>query len=165
MSALPTRDAVLPILCALIAARDAPLSGIVKALPSRFTFSDRITPFPPEASAAVFSKLLAGDCREQLGRLNELFGEISGTPVGIDLTDGMRVIFANEEIIHFRGSGNAPELRCYTEADSRDRAEHINVNAKSVVNDFSNDHTSTTLAECDFGRRRRAAASRTLERW
>jgi phosphomannomutase len=32
----------------------------------------------------------------------------------------------NDEIIHLRPSGNAPEFRCYTEADTESRAEETN---------------------------------------
>jgi phosphomannomutase len=44
----------------------------------------------------------------------------------VDATDGLRITFANQEIVHLRPSGNAPEFRCYTEADSEERAMEIN---------------------------------------
>jgi phosphomannomutase len=37
-------------------------------------------------------------------------------------TDGLRASFANGDIVHLRPSGNAPELRCYAEADTAERA-------------------------------------------
>ena len=43
----------------------------------------------------------------------------------IDLTDGLRMVFENSDVVHFRPSGNAPELRCYVEADSIVRAEWL----------------------------------------
>ena len=45
---------------------------------------------------------------------------------GTDTTDGLRITFSNDEILHLRPSGNAPELRCYTEADTEARAAAIN---------------------------------------
>ncbi len=39
--------------------------------------------------------------------------------------DGLRMTLNNDEIVHLRPSGNAPELRCYAEASSNDRAEKI----------------------------------------
>ncbi|MBL6986732.1 MAG: phosphomannomutase, partial [Methylobacter sp.] len=42
-----------------------------------------------------------------------------------DLTDGLRLIFDNGEVVHLRPSGNAPELRCYAEADSMGRAQNL----------------------------------------
>ena len=37
---------------------------------------------------------------------------------GVDTTDGLRITLADGCIVHLRPSGNAPELRCYAEADS-----------------------------------------------
>jgi phosphomannomutase len=34
--------------------------------------------------------------------------------------------FENSEVIHLRPSGNAPELRCYNEAGSQQRAKEMN---------------------------------------
>jgi phosphomannomutase len=39
----------------------------------------------------------------------------------------LRITFANEEIIHLRPSGNAPEFRCYAEAATDERAREITV--------------------------------------
>jgi phosphomannomutase len=44
----------------------------------------------------------------------------------VDSTDGCRFYFTNGDIIHLRASGNAPELRCYTESDTVDRAKELN---------------------------------------
>jgi phosphomannomutase len=38
----------------------------------------------------------------------------------------VRITLENDEIIHLRPSGNAPELRCYTEADNEARAVELN---------------------------------------
>ena len=40
-------------------------------------------------------------------------------PVSIDTTDGTRFELEDGRIVHFRQSGNAPELRCYVETDTR----------------------------------------------
>lgn len=131
-TALPTRDAVLPILAILTA--DAPsVSAQVAALPQRFTCSDRITPFPAETSQRFFAHLLAGDTAAQLQRQTDLFGAFAGDAKGIDLTDGVRTTFSSGAIIHLRGSGNAPELRCYSEADSPDTAAEVNRLALDAV--------------------------------
>ena len=50
---------------------------------------------------------------------------LAGTVLGQDQTDGLRLFLENEEIVHFRPSGNAPELRCYAEAASQPRAEQL----------------------------------------
>lgn len=36
----------------------------------------------------------------------------------IDETDGLRITLADNRIVHLRPSGNAPELRCYAEAEN-----------------------------------------------
>ena len=131
-AALPTRDAVLPILAILTA--DAPtVSAQVAALPQRFTFSDRITPFPAETSQRFFTYLLAGDTAARLALQTRLFASFAGDAIGIDLTDGVRTTFSSGAIIHLRGSGNAPELRCYSEANSPEAATEVNRLALDAV--------------------------------
>ncbi|MFM2371661.1 MAG: hypothetical protein RIS85_1383, partial [Pseudomonadota bacterium] len=74
-----------------------------------------------------------GDEAAQLGRIARVFGDIAGFPTGIDTTDGYRMSFADGAIIHFRPSGNAPELRCYSEAESEARARELNARALGHV--------------------------------
>ena len=40
-------------------------------------------------------------------------------------TDGIRIVFANGDVMHSRPSGNAPEFRCYSNADTFQRAQEI----------------------------------------
>jgi phosphomannomutase len=42
--------------------------------------------------------------------------------VSIDDTDGVRASLDSGDILHLRLSGNAPELRCYAEASTPERA-------------------------------------------
>lgn len=124
LSALPTRDAVLPII-ALLAdahARKLPLSALGAALPPRFTASDRLKDYPTERSRALLETLNAGGN----SALEGLFGEVCGKVAATDTTDGLRITFANGEIVHLRPSGNAPEFRCYNEADTEARAGELN---------------------------------------
>jgi phosphomannomutase len=59
-------------------------------------------------------------------RLEVEFGPVAmASLASIDLTDGVRMTFTNGRIIHLRGSGNAPELRCYAEAESADIAKRL----------------------------------------
>ncbi len=98
-------------------------------LPQRFTYSDRIVPFPPEASKRLFGQLADGGLVFQ----TELFGGFAGDAQSIDATDGVRAHFAGGGVIHLRGSGNAPELRCYTEAASEAEAVALNADAVAAV--------------------------------
>ena len=121
---LPTRDAVLPILAILSSSREnlKPISWLLKSLPNRFTASDRLQNFSNELSSNLIASLMKNnDLIRQLLPKDDVLYEVSN----IDLTDGVRFTFTNNEIVHFRASGNAPELRCYAEADTQARADTI----------------------------------------
>lgn len=122
LAPLPTRDAVLPILALLAMAREkkVPLSRLATGLPARFTASDRIKAVPTEHSRQLLQKLSASPTA-----IESLLGDVCGEPAGLDQTDGLRMSFTNGEIVHLRASGNAPELRCYAEAASQDRAAFL----------------------------------------
>lgn len=123
LTALPTRDAMLPILAVLASARQqgCPISGLIAALPGRYTASDRLKDFPTEISQRKIAEL--GKSREAI---TAMFGTLCGDVRLIDETDGLRITFENGEIIHLRPSGNAPELRCYNEAASVERVRLLN---------------------------------------
>jgi phosphomannomutase len=74
--------------------------------------------FAVEASRDLLRRLAGSNAA-----LGELWGSEFARPADIDQTDGLRITLENGEIVHLRPSGNAPELRCYTEADSPQRAE------------------------------------------
>jgi phosphomannomutase len=57
LTALPTRDAVLPIIVVLVAARGTSVSKLVANLTRRVTFSDRIADFAPERSKTLMAWL------------------------------------------------------------------------------------------------------------
>jgi phosphomannomutase len=117
--ALPTRDALLPIIAVLVAARGSSVRSLVESLPNRVTHSDRIQNFAPERRDALMAWLLDVEA-EREARLEAKFAPIAeASLLSIDLTDGVRMIFENDRIIHLRGSGNAPELRCYTETEDK----------------------------------------------
>lgn len=132
LTALPTRDAVLPIVAVLAAAKGNSLSAFVAALPSRVTHSDRIQDFSSDRRDALMGWLIAEQDRDK--RLNDAFGPIAGAPFSsVDLMDGVRMTFENGHVIHLRGSGNAPELRCYTEAERPEIAKALSSATLSVV--------------------------------
>ncbi len=135
LRALPTRDAMLPAIAALVAAQKTGLTALLCQLPQRVTFSDRIAPFLTATSQTILENLGSGDLAAGLAQATAAFGNLAGNAAAIDHTDGLRITFANGEIIHLRPSGNAPELRCYTEADSADRAEYLTDGALRIVRD------------------------------
>jgi phosphomannomutase len=120
---LPTRDATLPILTVLSLANEnlKPVSWLLKSLPTRFTASDRLQNFPNELSASLTTSLTNNSDLIKKFLPQNISYEISN----IDLTDGIRFTFKNNEIIHLRASGNAPELRCYAEAGTQSCADNL----------------------------------------
>lgn len=117
---LLTRDAVLPILCLLSMAREGgrKVSELPQILPARFTASDRLQNFPTETSRSILLALAAS-----VSAVEELLNGLCGKVTGQDQTDGLRIFLENGIIVHFRPSGNAPELRCYAESDSQERSD------------------------------------------
>lgn len=129
LSALPTRDAVLPMIAVLVDARrrGMTLSALQATLPARYTFSERLQNYPTEQSQTLLRHLQEGTEAEILARLTQMFGDLAGGgAIGIDTTDGLRITFDGGDIIHLRPSGNAPELRCYTESATPERAAALN---------------------------------------
>lgn len=112
-SALPTRDAILPMLSllALSKLKGCRLSALVKFLPSRFTHSDRIQNFPSNISHQLLQ-----DLKSNQALIQSIMGPNLGDVIDVNLVDGVRVQFASGDIVHVRPSGNAPELRCYVES-------------------------------------------------
>ncbi|MCB1760815.1 MAG: phosphomannomutase [Gammaproteobacteria bacterium] len=135
LAPLPTRDAVIVILAVLMLARRAgrPLSALVDTLPQRHTCSDRIRNFPAALSSTRIKALVSGDAARDIAAFEAQFVGVCGQVRSIDTTDGVRATFAGDEVIHLRPSGNAPELRCYTEADSPERAAQINREALAIL--------------------------------
>ncbi|MCW8918051.1 MAG: phosphomannomutase [Gammaproteobacteria bacterium] len=128
LSPLPTRDALLPILAILhlTTLKQCKVSSLVNELPARFSHSDRIKGVPTGLSLKRLATLAQSNAREFIAQLAEQYhGEI-GTMQNLDTTDGLRVTLSSGNIFHLRPSGNAPELRCYTEADSEETAQQLN---------------------------------------
>ncbi len=125
LTSLPTRDAVLPILCALVAAVQASqkVSDVFATLPKRFTGGGLIDNVPEDQIAAF--KTVSTNTTE-MQRLADVVFEGSGMGKAIlDITDGLRISFTSGDVIHLRPSGNAPQFRVYTNADTQQRAEEL----------------------------------------
>ncbi|HWA77778.1 MAG TPA: phosphomannomutase [Polyangiaceae bacterium] len=122
LSPLPTRDPVvvqLSILASAVRAKSS-VSALLGELPQRFTQSDRLPEFPTELSRQKLKELSEGGP----AAMQRAFPEL-GTLASVDEVDGLRMTFENGEVLHVRASGNAPELRCYVEADSEARASAL----------------------------------------
>jgi phosphomannomutase len=139
LGALPTRDAVLPMVAVLADARakGLSLSALQAQLPPRFTNSERLQNYPTSQSQALLAALQQGAEADVLARLTRLLGDIAGGEAQrFDATDGLRTTFASGDIIHLRPSGNAPELRVYTESATAERAASLNQQALDRVRDL-----------------------------
>ena len=136
LPALPTRDAVLPIVSALVAARPGRLADLVTGLSARVTFSDRLQDFAPARRDALMAWLVGNGGAGRDAALDAEFGVIAGARLtSVNVVDGVRMTFGNGQIIHLRGSGNAPELRCYAEAEAAGVAEALSRAALALVNE------------------------------
>lgn len=133
-TALPTRDAALPILAVLQSARrdKMPLSALAGRLALPVCASNRLENFPVERSQALMAHLSAKN--DALKQFLSPFGDIAS----IDRTDGLRATLSTGEIVHLRPSGNAPEMRCYAEGATSTRAEALMAGALERIRRFQN---------------------------
>lgn len=135
LKALPTRDAVLPILSTLFAAqeRDLSLGELFARLPKRYSRAALIKEFPRPTALKILERF-SRSAKPWAGRgstLGEELREFFTTQMGfgeitrLDETDGLRIVFDNGDVAHFRPSGNADEFRVYAAANTQDRADAI----------------------------------------
>jgi len=121
---LPTRDAVLPVLSILALAKRQKIKTpeLPSLLPLRYTASGLLKNYAAEKSKMIlemasqspedFIQKLLPDWNLKLNRVNKL--------------DGLRFELSGRLVVHLRPSGNAPEFRCYTEAQEQERADALN---------------------------------------
>ena len=114
LARLPTRDAILPaVACLVLAKREGkPLSALAAMLPARFMKADRVKDVAPDRSRTFL------DAMESARDLRAAFDPRLADPVEISVLDGVRMALSNGDTVHFRQSGNAPEMRIYVETGS-----------------------------------------------
>ncbi len=172
LKALPTRDAVLPLLSALLIAMEEnkTVSELVTLkLPERYTHADIIDDKTPECEAYTAEmgnsivKMLS-PCAKDIESVDFVEGVISvkGTEldseiikdlvsireklcgcftkergfaeiISINFLDGIRIVFDDNDVVHLRPSGNAPEFRLYATADTQERANEIVEQRKEII--------------------------------
>lgn len=126
LKALPTRDALLPILLVLAASyqQQQPVSQLLTALPARYTSSDRIKEIPTYESQAYIADLIVNKQQQiELLKVCHKGAEVLPKVADLNTLDGLRMTLSNGDILHLRPSGNAPELRCYVEAGEQLEAD------------------------------------------
>ncbi|WP_296079604.1 phosphomannomutase [uncultured Agrobacterium sp.] len=129
---LPTRDCFLPILATLQlkALEKKKLSQIAAAYSLPVAAADRLQNFAQEKSSALMEHLRAS--RANLEQFLRPVGDVHSTS---DI-DGLRVTLTNGNTIHFRPSGNAPEMRCYVEAANEDEANALLNQGLDLIRNF-----------------------------
>lgn len=129
------RDAILPILAILAASQEARcrISTLRANLPVRTTYSDRLKNFPTEISRSHLAEFIHNDQQKDLSKVNDFLGGEFAPASHIDSSDGTRITLQSDEVVHIRPSGNAPELRCYTESDSAQNAQALNNRAMERI--------------------------------
>ncbi|MCP4128539.1 MAG: phosphomannomutase, partial [Gammaproteobacteria bacterium] len=85
----------------------------------------RLQNFPTESSQELLHRL-DPEQSGSLSMIEDMFATQFGKVERVNSTDGLRITFESGEIAHLRPSGNAPELRCYNEADTEERAKAMN---------------------------------------
>jgi phosphomannomutase len=121
LSRLATRDSVLPIVALLSMAKKqgTPISQIVDSLPKRYMRADRIKEISSDRGAS-FLKLIETSKTKRL-ELSPCFSEEKE----VSIIDGVRITLQNGDTVHFRQSGNAPEMRIYIETDNAARTKQM----------------------------------------
>ncbi|MDR2641770.1 MAG: phosphomannomutase [Planctomycetaceae bacterium] len=132
LDALPTRDPAIVHIASLCSARSigVALSGVMNHLPRRVVMSDRLRNFPTELAQREMDELASSP--EMLQLVFASLGEL----VTYDLTDGIRIVFGDGDIVHLRPSGNAPELRCYAEAVTKERANSLLCKTMNILDSW-----------------------------
>jgi len=154
LKALPTRDAMLPLISAirLAISNSETISELIeKSLPHRYTHSDVADNNTPGCSKytadmgkeiiKMFSPKKDGEIdaiKEKLRKYfnkNRGFGKITD----VNFTDGIRIVFDNGDVSHLRPSGNAPEFRNYATSDTQRRADEIVKKRKEILTEMINE--------------------------
>lgn len=133
LSPLPTRDALIVILSTLASVNAAGTALDEQA--GLFDFTPAASGKIKTSSAAAAKEFVSRLARDRAFRTAIIAGAIE--EVEMDLTDGTRLVGRGGQQIHFRASGNAPELRCYveaeTEAAARSRLERCLTDAEAYL--------------------------------
>jgi phosphomannomutase len=135
LKALPTRDAVLPILCIVLQSiqKNMSISKCVEELPQRVTLSERIQNIPTEQSSKLISSFYSKDGTIELKKISQTFIKHFGEIESANDTDGLRITFKNQNILHMRPSGNAPEFRFYNESINLESAQLIQKSSAALI--------------------------------
>lgn len=120
LAPLVTRDCTLPLLAVLYASRTGGIAARVAQEPPVVTVADRLQEVEQSKSRPLLEAWQA-DADARAAFLAPLGKE----EARLDLTDGLRMVLTDGDVIHVRPSGNAPELRLYIETKDQASAEAL----------------------------------------
>lgn len=129
---LPTRDAFLPILTVLFKGckENRKVSDLFKELPARYTGAGLLDNVDEKVINIIRTihnnELLAKKLVEE-----KLASDNLGKVHDVNLLDGIRITYATRNVVHIRPSGNAPQLRVYTNTDTQESADALAIEATS----------------------------------
>ncbi|MBW8283725.1 MAG: phosphomannomutase, partial [Rhizobium sp.] len=95
------------------------LSALATEYSLPIALSDRLENFAVERSADLMAHLRSSP--DNLSGFVAPLGKVKS----VSDIDGLRVTLADDSVVHFRPSGNAPEMRCYVEAADQGAAEAL----------------------------------------
>ncbi|MBF0266812.1 MAG: phosphomannomutase [Gammaproteobacteria bacterium] len=141
LSPLPTRDALIVLLSLLhfSKVKQCKMSKLMDGLPGRYTYSGRIKEIPSDKSMALLNSYINAERQMEDNMKIKFIQDFSSaldaqaSIVDINVVDGLRITLNNDDIIHLRPSGNAPEFRCYTEAGSFEQAYQLNNKILEII--------------------------------
>ncbi|HWA20487.1 MAG TPA: phosphomannomutase [Devosia sp.] len=109
---LMTRDAVLPMLATLSMARESGLavSALTRLLPRRSKATGRLADVDTDKARLWIEGLVSS------AAIREAALPVLSQTERIETVDGAKFLLRDGSSLHFRLSGNAPELRCYVES-------------------------------------------------
>jgi phosphomannomutase len=121
LPALPTRDALLPILACLERMKQTgkPLTALAREAGFAVALSNRLQNVAQERTAALIARL------DSDASFRDAAFAAHGGVAARDGRDGLRMMLGDGATAHLRASGNAPELRVYVEAATQDAAEAL----------------------------------------
>lgn len=117
---LVTRDCVLPILAVLYAGKANGIAARVAQEPPVITVADRLQDVEQNKSRPLLETWQADPAARAA-----FLAPLGKEEHKMDLTDGLRMMLTDGDVIHVRPSGNAPELRLYIETKDQTSADKL----------------------------------------
>lgn len=123
ISALPTRDALLPMIIYLKQVHSGWIKKHEDFLFSKINLSGLLKEFPLSTSKKILEEV--GAFPVKLIEFSSAFRRYFPAIKEVNQVDGVKILSDSGATVHLRPSGNAPEFRVYVEARDRTAANEI----------------------------------------